>query len=411
MVVKLLEAKGSCKGALDYSEKKVSEFVASVAAVRNIPDDLPSTIYDTLLGYESNPQVRAQTRDFRFHMAVNPGKDDTITREQCLSLIDDLMRDMGYAEQPYVVYQHNDIEREHFHVVSVRVDANGKSLMRHFEAPDLMESVKRYEDTYGFTLGKAVTGEEENVSIDSHLSFDASAGDTYSQMRRVFESACRVRVMRREDFFAVLESKGLSCRVKQNRKGEDVLILQGLTPDGAAATKPVTMESRLHHPGFRQMEEWVEQGLLVGVGEMSRVRAEVMVSDALENTATAEHFRRYMREMGYGVTIQRDTDFPQPIRSVRLYDMENATAFCLDELPPSLAERLVTMESRGEWRRSSKREAQLMRGRTLVGEGRRDLLDKLATELYLEKANGRDGRRAAADTARQEHQTGKGMTR
>lgn len=389
MVVKLLEARGSCKGALDYSEKKVSEFVASVAAVKNMPDDLPATIYKTLLGYEDNPQVRAQTRDFRFHMAVNPGKDDSITREQCLALIDELMRDMGYDQQPYVVYQHNDIEREHFHIVSVRVDANGKSLHQDFDAPELMKTIKQYESTYGFTLGKVVNGKEESAHIDSRLSFNATAGDTYTQMRQVFESACQVRAIRREDFFTVLRSKGLSCQVKQTRRGEEVLVLQGLAQDGTPATTPVTMESRLRVPGLRMMDEWIAESRRFGIAPEVKVRAEVMVADAAANTPTAEHFRRYMQEMGYEVVLKRDSSFPQPILSVHLYDTGNDFALCLDDLSPSLVEQVMTMESRGEWHRSSRREAQLMREKNLVQEGRRDVLEKLAKELYLEKANGK----------------------
>ena len=40
------------------------------------------------------------------------------------------MQEMGYDEQPYIVYLHNDIERVHLHVVSVRVNLSGKKWIR-----------------------------------------------------------------------------------------------------------------------------------------------------------------------------------------------------------------------------------------------------------------------------------------
>ena len=32
------------------------------------------------------------------------------------------MEELGYGKQPYIVFKHNDIAREHIHIVSLRVD-------------------------------------------------------------------------------------------------------------------------------------------------------------------------------------------------------------------------------------------------------------------------------------------------
>ncbi len=36
--------------------------------------------------------------------------------------IDNLMRQLGYGNQPFFVYRHADIARVHFHLVSTRID-------------------------------------------------------------------------------------------------------------------------------------------------------------------------------------------------------------------------------------------------------------------------------------------------
>ena len=36
------------------------------------------------------------------------------------------MNEMGYGEQPFIVFKHTDIDRNHIHIVSVCVDEQGK---------------------------------------------------------------------------------------------------------------------------------------------------------------------------------------------------------------------------------------------------------------------------------------------
>jgi hypothetical protein len=40
---------------------------------------------------------------------------------------------MGYAEQPFVVFKHTDIDGTHIHIVSVCVDEEGRKISDKFE--------------------------------------------------------------------------------------------------------------------------------------------------------------------------------------------------------------------------------------------------------------------------------------
>lgn len=40
------------------------------------------------------------------------------------------MNEMGYGEQPFIVFKHTDIDRNHIHIVSVCVDEQGKKNIR-----------------------------------------------------------------------------------------------------------------------------------------------------------------------------------------------------------------------------------------------------------------------------------------
>lgn len=382
MIVTLLETRGSCVSALDYSEKKVAECTATVCSVHNIPSYTPKDIYRTILSYESNPRISARTRDLKFHMAVSPGEDDRIDRVSCLQFIDELMRDIGYGEQPYVVYRHNDIEREHYHVVSVKVDADGKSLWKAYDADMVLDACRSLEGKYGFHLGASrlphLTCEEMDVS----RSFDARAGHIYDQFRTHFAEACMHDVRSEEDFAAVLESRGISYRTHATGDGRVNVILQGMGDDGALCTRPCFMGGRMRVDGYAMMLEAVSRGLSHEESRRSD-RVDAICSRAMDVTPTAAHFRRYMEELGLYVKLRRDGDGLGRITDMLIVDRENGRVLHMDDLSVLVQERILAMEQGAApgWKRSSRREAQLLRSRTLVNDAERRRVERILSSV------------------------------
>ena len=58
------------------------------------------------------------------------------------------MEKMGYGDQPCIVFRHDDIRRSHIHIVSVRVDRDGKKTGSAFEARRLMKILREIERKY-----------------------------------------------------------------------------------------------------------------------------------------------------------------------------------------------------------------------------------------------------------------------
>ena len=59
------------------------------------------------------------------------------------------MRRMGFGDQPYIVYRHNDIGREHLHIVSVRVDETGRAISDSYEHGRSMKVCRELERQFG----------------------------------------------------------------------------------------------------------------------------------------------------------------------------------------------------------------------------------------------------------------------
>jgi hypothetical protein len=79
------------------------------------------------------------------HISLNPHLDDKLTDVELADIAREYMDKLGYGNQPYMVYKHEDIDRHHLHIVSIRVDENGKCL----------------NNAYNFQRSKAITRELE----------------------------------------------------------------------------------------------------------------------------------------------------------------------------------------------------------------------------------------------------------
>jgi len=156
MVTKIMKSSGSAGSSLEYNGEKYYEGEADIVCVRNIESASQFVISRTILDLEKNPAINAKTKNFSFHMTVNPADgevEDEMDEANVLDYIDDMMKELGYAKQPYVIYRHHDIDRIHYHVVSSRIQPNGKVIRDCYDRPKTMAAQKRLAKKYGFTPG------------------------------------------------------------------------------------------------------------------------------------------------------------------------------------------------------------------------------------------------------------------
>lgn len=159
MVCKVMSSGSSMASAIGYNEDKVKEGCAKVISEVN-PDPDHATVLDTFARLESR-NIRSQ--NVSFHMSVNPSSNEKLTESQIKEFIGELMNGLGYGKQPYVIYRHNDIERTHFHVVSIRVNHSGKKIPDRLERLHCNGLLKEMAPRYGIQLGN---GNSKSVSFE-----------------------------------------------------------------------------------------------------------------------------------------------------------------------------------------------------------------------------------------------------
>ena len=59
-------------------------------------------------------EANRRTTNTVFHVSLNPSPEDKLTDEQLREIANEYnMQKMGYGNQPYIVFKHKDISREH----------------------------------------------------------------------------------------------------------------------------------------------------------------------------------------------------------------------------------------------------------------------------------------------------------
>jgi len=136
--------------ALAYNQKKLEKQQAKVLLVNRMiePRDGKYTIGSCVRSFQLHLDANIRTRNPILHISLNPDPKDVLTDNQFSKLALEYMQRLGYGNQPFIVYKHEDIDRHHLHIVSVRVDENGKKLDHNFEHRKSMEICRKLEQQY-----------------------------------------------------------------------------------------------------------------------------------------------------------------------------------------------------------------------------------------------------------------------
>ena len=146
-------------GALGYNFKKVERDEASVLCVNELRKAFDGTYrMDKVLSdmQKAIPEM-CRTKKTVFHCSLNPHPDEKLSNELLVQIAKEYMEALGYGKQPYIVFKHSDIAREHIHIVSLRVDRVGKKINDRFEKRRSKQITDALERKFGLIPSSKVT--------------------------------------------------------------------------------------------------------------------------------------------------------------------------------------------------------------------------------------------------------------
>ena len=179
----------SLYGAIIYNQQKVNEATGRIiAGNRMITDSLydPDRIVSqTMFAFESYLAANRNTEKPILHISLNPTLDDNLTDSQFADLARAYMQKMGYGNQPYIVYLHEDIDRRHIHIVSTCVNENGEKIDDSYEWNRSMKACRELEQMFGL---KQIADKRRELLEPYLKKADYTRGDVKQQVSNILKS-------------------------------------------------------------------------------------------------------------------------------------------------------------------------------------------------------------------------------
>ena len=170
----------SLYGAIAYNGEKINEAQGRLLTTNRIYNDGSGTvdINKAMEGFRTFLPPQMKVEKPVMHISLNPHPEDVLTDMELQNIAREYLEKLGFGNQPYLVFKHEDIDRHHLHIVTVNVDENGKRLNRDFLYRRSDRIRKELEQKYGLH-----PAERKKTKLDNPLrKVDASAGDVKKQV-------------------------------------------------------------------------------------------------------------------------------------------------------------------------------------------------------------------------------------
>lgn len=175
-------------GALAYNQNKVDNEDAKVLFSNRmlLNEDGNFSIGECMHSFEMQMPVQLSTKKPIVHISINPHPEDVLSDQQLTDIAQEYMQKLGYGNQPYLVYKHEDIDRHHIHIVGLRVDENGKPLNDKFEHRRSKQITRELEKKYNLHPAE----KKERTERPELKKVDYAAGDVKHQIGNAVKGAC-----------------------------------------------------------------------------------------------------------------------------------------------------------------------------------------------------------------------------
>ena len=154
------------EAALNYNEQKVQKANATCLHAGNyLKEALEMNFHQKINGFNRLNELNERASLKTLHVSLNFSPSEKISDSKLVSIASDYMTKIGFGEQPFLVYKHEDAGHPHIHIVSTTIREDGSRINTHNIGRNQSEKArKEIEQFYGL-----IKAEKEEKSLTQKI--------------------------------------------------------------------------------------------------------------------------------------------------------------------------------------------------------------------------------------------------
>ncbi|MDH6357030.1 conjugal transfer protein MobB [Parabacteroides sp. PF5-9] len=297
-------------GALSYNQEKVDEGLGKVLGTNLIlePADGVFSIGASMTDFERMMPAHITTKNPAIHISLNPHPDDKLTDQQLSDIGREYMERLGYGNQPYIIFKHEDIDRQHIHIVGSRVQPDGRPVSDKMEKRRSAAIIEDLERKYNLIPAK---GQKQGEAWQL-APVNVSQGNLKKQVANVIKPLSEMyRFQTLGEYRALLSLYNVGVEeIKGENKGKPYrgLVYSALDSEGNRVRKPLKSSLFGKALGIEALENkfGTSKETIKADGVTACTRA--VVSEALNSTRTESEFRAALQKKGIDLVLRRNDE-------------------------------------------------------------------------------------------------------
>lgn len=294
-------------GALGYNFKKVEKEEASILFAQNLYQNKEGTytMAEVFADMEALIPKKCRTKKTVFHCSLNPHPDEKLSDETLTQIAKECMEALGYGKQPYIVFKHSDIAREHIHIVSLRVNGEGKKINDKFEKRRSKKITDTLERKYNLIPSSKIADKVMNETPK----IDTTRGNIKEQVASVLRMVLKhYKFCSLGELNAILGKYNLAVEeVKTEFRGKkyDGLVYVPTDDKGDKVSTPINASDIGRGVGYTAIQNRIQKSKQTIKPLISIIRYRVLQT-MRTSPKTEEDLLQRLEEQGLRVVIRKN---------------------------------------------------------------------------------------------------------
>jgi len=298
----------SLYGALAYNGEKINEGKVKLLVTNKVFDDGTGKmdIHRAVEDFKCYMPPQVRTEKPVIHISLNPHPDDKLTDVELADIAQKYMDKLGYGNQPYMVYKHEDINRHHLHIVSIRMDENGKCLNNAYNFHRSKAITRELEKQYGLHTAER----QRTTSQEPVRKVNPSEGNIMKQVGNVTKALMRYHFQTLGEYRALLSLYNVTVEIVQGEaQGREYhgLVYSSTDDKGNKVGNPFKSSCLGKTVGYEAIEQHFAFSKEKIREKKLASRTKDAVTTALRQTTNPGDFIAVLKTKGID-TVLRETD-------------------------------------------------------------------------------------------------------